>query len=254
MAIPNTTPTPNELYNGEMAKMGDTELRLVLVVTRATLGWELDSETGMRKQEDWLSHTQLKKKTGRSSASIAKAIDVCIKKGWIEARDKDSNILDTKHKRIGEKIFYRLGRTFLDKIKPESLESKEVVQDIQPESLDSLIKETKAYKRNVYTKNIYTVYEYYLKSFNRNPNLFKLSEGRKNKINARLKDAGEEMIIKAIKNISQSKFHMGDNDNHWKADLDWIIKSYEQEERLANMIPKNTNPLAKYFNKKGQNG
>ena len=46
MTIPNTTPTPNELYNGEMPKMTDTELRVVLVVTRATLGWEIDPETG----------------------------------------------------------------------------------------------------------------------------------------------------------------------------------------------------------------
>lgn len=148
--IPNTTPTPNELYNGEMAKMGDTELRLVLVVTRATLGWEMDSKTGMRKQEDWLSHAQLKRKTGRSSVSIAKAIDICIKKGWIEARDKEGNILDTKSKRIGEKIYYRLGRIFLDKIEPGFKETKEVGQ---PGFKDSLIKETLPYKRNVYTKD-----------------------------------------------------------------------------------------------------
>jgi hypothetical protein len=118
MAIPNTTPTPNELYNGEMRKMGDTELRVVLVVTRKTFGWQEDKKTGMRKKEDWINKAQLMKLTGRGSVSISKAIDGCIKKGWIEARDENGNILDTKDKRkrlgYAGKIYYRLGKIFLN--------------------------------------------------------------------------------------------------------------------------------------------
>ena len=85
--IPNTTQTPNIIFNGLMKEMSDTELRVVLIVTRATLGWVLDREKGMRKEEDWISHYQLKQKTGRESGAISKAIDRCIQKGWIEARD-----------------------------------------------------------------------------------------------------------------------------------------------------------------------
>src|SRR3990167_10361205 len=128
MAIANTTPTPNELYNGEMAKMTDTELRIVLITTRATLGWEIDKETKMRKQEDWISHYQLIKKSGRSSRSITKAIDNCVKMGWIEIRDKNGELLNTKNKRVGNKMYFRLGRLFLDKIQTPA-ESKEVEVD-----------------------------------------------------------------------------------------------------------------------------
>ena len=122
MAIPNTTPTPNELYNGEMTKMTDTELRVVLVVTRATLGWEIDHTTGMRKQEDWLSLAQIAAKTGRGHSSISIAIERAIQQKWIEARSKEGEVLDTPDKRAGKKIYYRLGRIFLDKIAtyPES--------------------------------------------------------------------------------------------------------------------------------------
>ena len=74
--LPNTTQTPNIIFNGLMREMSDTELRLVFIVTRATLGWVLDKETGMRKEQDWLSLSQLKKKTGRESGAISKAIDV----------------------------------------------------------------------------------------------------------------------------------------------------------------------------------
>lgn len=116
--IPNTTPTPNELYNGEMRKMSDAELRVVLLVTRATLGWELDNKTGMRKIEDWISHSQLVERTGKSSRAISYAVTSCVKNGWIETRDSDGNILKTPNDRrkYGRRIYYRLGKIFLDKV------------------------------------------------------------------------------------------------------------------------------------------
>lgn len=118
--IPNTTQTPNIIFNGLMKEMSDTELRIVLIVTRATLGWILDREKGMRKVEDWISHSQLKHKTGRESGAISKAIDRCIQKEWIEARDKDGVLLDTKDKRRGKNIYYRLGPGILLKTSSES--------------------------------------------------------------------------------------------------------------------------------------
>jgi len=155
MAIPNTTPTPNELYNGEMRKMSDTELRVVLVVTRHTLGWIADEKTGMRKKEDWISYYQLKQQTGRGYTALSEAIDNCIKNGWIEARDEQGNILDTKEKRHGKRIFYRLGRIFLDKIedKQTSSESERVQQTSSESELsESELSESGAYKRKTITK------------------------------------------------------------------------------------------------------
>lgn len=115
--IPNTTPTPNELYNGEMKKMSDTELRVVLIVTRATFGWIMDEKTGMRKIEDWISHSQLIRKSGRTSRSVSTAVDNCVKNGWIETRSEQGKLLATAEERKlhGGKIFYRLGKIFLDK-------------------------------------------------------------------------------------------------------------------------------------------
>lgn len=114
--IPNTTPTPNWLYNGEMKKMSDTELRIVLMVTRATLGWVLDRDTGRRKEEDWISRSQLIEKTGRSKESVNQAITRCIKMGWIEVRDKNGFILNTPKDRSGKKLYYRLGGIFTEKL------------------------------------------------------------------------------------------------------------------------------------------
>lgn len=146
MAIPNTTPTPNELYNGEMKKMNDTELRVVLVVTRQTLGWMKDDESGMRKKEDWISRSQLIEKTGRSDRAVSSAIDNCIEEGWIEARDEQGNLLDTPEKRNGlgrgNKIYYRLGHIFLKKTTEYKRgnacdPSGEKVKDFQEKGADS---------------------------------------------------------------------------------------------------------------------
>jgi len=125
--IPNTTQIPNNLFNGEMQKMKDTELRVVLIVARKTLGWIENPETGMRKEEDWISHFQLTKFTGKKSRALSTAIDNCIKKGWIEARDNKGSILDTPQKRAGKKIFYRLGEIFLSKVETPA-KSAEVSQ------------------------------------------------------------------------------------------------------------------------------
>jgi len=115
--IPNTTPTPNWLYNGEMKKMSDTELRVVLVVTRHTLGWIENKETGMRKQEDWISHSSLIKESGKSSRAISNAVANCVERGWIETRDKNGQILLTANERRRRRVFYRLGNIFTDKLK-----------------------------------------------------------------------------------------------------------------------------------------
>lgn len=153
--IPNSTQIPNNLFNGEMQKMKDTELRVVLLVARKTLGWISNIETGMRKEEDWIAHHQLKKFTGRTSRALSTAIDNCIKRGWIEARNEKGELLDTKEKRAGKKIFYRLGRIFLDKVEiaETSEKSKDVDQTSEKSSIEkSSIEKSKAYKTNTITK------------------------------------------------------------------------------------------------------
>mgnify|MGYP001583705683 CR=1 FL=1 len=144
--IPNTTPTPNWLYNGEMKKMSDTELRVVLIVTRHTLGWIENEETGMRKQEDWISHSSLIKETGRGSRAISSAIDKCVKHGWIETRDSKGKILETANERRRRRIFYRLGNIFTDKLK--STAKRNVDRNLPHFATKSTALNDRIYRRN----------------------------------------------------------------------------------------------------------
>lgn len=119
--LPNTTPVPNEIINGWAMKLKGSELKVLLLVVRKTLGWILDPKTGLRKEEDWISYSQLKNMTGLSSRPLSNAIDtLCSKYTLIEIRDKDGNKLDTIEKRkiAGRKrlsFFYRLNFGTLSK-------------------------------------------------------------------------------------------------------------------------------------------
>ncbi len=75
-----TTALPNALFDALLPTLGDTELRVLLVVARSTLGWK--QGTG-RKERDWLSHRQLQKRTGRSGAPVSRAIDSLVRRGLL---------------------------------------------------------------------------------------------------------------------------------------------------------------------------
>lgn len=103
---------------------------------------------------------------------------------------------------------------------------------------------TKQEYKNIRNKNnsisrtadaVQPYYDLYISLNNKSENTYKLTGPRISKLRARLADAGDEMLRRAIENTAKSEFHNGKNDRGWKADLDWIIKSYEQVEKLSLM-------------------
>lgn len=109
--LPNTTQIPNVILDDWMPRLNDSEFKILLVVTRQTLGWVMDDDSGRRKERDWLSTSQLEKKTGCGNRSITYALKALIEEHQlIEATDKDGNLLDTAEKRRDNRgqIFYRL--------------------------------------------------------------------------------------------------------------------------------------------------
>lgn len=108
---------------------------------------------------------------------------------------------------------------------------------LSPKNKEGRIKNTIKSKPD----GVQPLYEWYISQFEQNPKLYKLTDKRKQKLKARLSDCGADMIREAIRRTASSSFHRGDNERGWKADLDWIIKSYEQTERLSQMQPKRNN-------------
>ncbi len=81
-----------------------------------------------------------------------------------------------------------------------------------------------------------SIYDYYLKCFNKEPYQCQLNDKRKSMIKLRLNDCGKDMLMKAIETVSLNEWYMGANDHGFKADLDYILKSYDNVEKMTNLI------------------
>lgn len=107
MMIPNSTQVPNIIFDDLMSGLTDTELRVLLVIVRQTLGWIENPITKTRKEKDWISYSQLKEKTGRQSEALSNSLRGLEDKKLIEVFDKEGNRLLTKEARLGKALFYR---------------------------------------------------------------------------------------------------------------------------------------------------
>lgn len=96
------------------------------------------------------------------------------------------------------------------------------------------------------TTDVLEIYRLYLKCFklSEEDNVttveqaekrYRLTDGRRNAIRRRLKDAGKKMLMAAIVGYSREPWYTGDNDRQWTADLEkFICRSYEKVEEGAN--------------------
>lgn len=82
------------------------------------------------------------------------------------------------------------------------------------------------------------VYNHYLERFGTTAGRYKLTDKRKAKLRNRLADCGADMVCEAIDHARDDYWYNGDNPRGWKADLDFIIRSYENVEKLANLAPR----------------
>lgn len=141
----------------------------------------------------------------------------------------------TQKRQFG-RIFRTSTMTFKHQSQNSSDEQRYNSSDEQAQNSSVHIDNTQEHTQdNTSNVEIQSIYDFFISSFNKNPNQYKLTRSRKQKISARLKDAGADMLMRAIKNTSLSEFHNGDNERGWVADLDFIIRSYEQVERLSNI-------------------
>lgn len=108
-----TTPVPTALIDKVMPKLRDTELRVLLVVVRQTLGWQVGKDPLLRKERDWLTQSQLMRRTGRASGAVAHAVDALVRLDLIDVLDVKGRPLHTpaeRRRHLG-RLYYRLHLT-----------------------------------------------------------------------------------------------------------------------------------------------
>ena len=104
-------PIPTRLVDEVMPRLRDTELRVLLVVVRQTLGWQEGPDPMHRKERDWLTQSQLMRRTGRASAAVARAVDALVRDGLIEVLDRAGTPAGRRRRNgaaISGRLYYRL--------------------------------------------------------------------------------------------------------------------------------------------------
>lgn len=103
-----TTPFPDWFLDKLMPRLRDVEWRLICVLVRQTLGWQTGD--GKPKQSDWMSHSQIRRRTGRSSSAISPAIDFLCRNRLVEVDDGQGNPLRTAYIRRRHRgpLYFRL--------------------------------------------------------------------------------------------------------------------------------------------------
>lgn len=106
--LPNSTQVPNFILDELLPSLKPTELTLLLIIIRSTIGWVEDTATGRRKEKDWLSSSQLVAKTGFRRKAISSAIQSLSDRRLISVLDSQGNLLSSAKERRGKlKLYYR---------------------------------------------------------------------------------------------------------------------------------------------------
>ena len=113
--VPPTSPFipfPALYVDQVMPGLSDTEWRILCVVIRQTLGWrdEKRDDTKVRKGRDWLSHRQLKERTGKSTDSVSRGIQSLIELNLIVVEREDGTLIHHPKARRRERarLYFKL--------------------------------------------------------------------------------------------------------------------------------------------------
>ena len=112
-----TTPVPNKLFDFCLKDLQGAELKVLLIVTRQTLGWQDRRMERGRKELDWISSSQFIEKSGCSRRAITVAIDSLVRNFLIRVYDCNGNLLQHPSSRKGKhRLFYCLAPTLLSTV------------------------------------------------------------------------------------------------------------------------------------------
>jgi hypothetical protein len=108
------------LIDEVMPALRDTEWRVLCVVVRGTLGWR---EGDGRKRRDWITHSQLKRRTGRASEAVSRAVQSLVRRGYLIVSDESGVELLSPHRRrrSGSRLYFQLSPAITSRARPDSV-------------------------------------------------------------------------------------------------------------------------------------
>jgi len=109
----NSCMVPNVILDELLPDLTNPELRVLLVIDRQTLGWQVDRKTKERKTRDWITHSQFGEKTGLGETSVKKGISGLLRRELIIITNEQNKMLWTAEERREagrrhERLYYEL--------------------------------------------------------------------------------------------------------------------------------------------------
>lgn len=137
-----TTCVPNFLLDTWLPKLTESELKIILVIIRQTIGW-VDLRTGQRKIRDRISILQFRQKTGLSKRGITIGIQSLVNKGLVTVTDYEGTILPRSKNRKGKSYLYF---SFLQPAHLTTLTSAQNIPELAQKTYHNKTKRTKINK------------------------------------------------------------------------------------------------------------
>lgn len=105
MYYSRTTQVPNQLFDYLLPRLTFSELKVLLVVIRQTLGWVI-GPSGQRKSRDWLSSRRMETLSGLSKRAISMATSSLIERGLLVVTNHQGALLESPSSRKGRTRLY----------------------------------------------------------------------------------------------------------------------------------------------------
>lgn len=115
--VPNSTQVPNIFIDEVMSQVSGTAFKILMLITRNTMGWIVDPDTKRRKEKDWISYNQIREKSGASLQTISNALKELKGLDLIVATDAEGQVLQTSEEKRGQRIFYRINTESVTSLK-----------------------------------------------------------------------------------------------------------------------------------------
>jgi hypothetical protein len=106
MYYKQTTQIPNSLLDNHLRILSSSELKIILVILRQTIGFIHPKDTMRRKDRDWISQRFFMQRTGLSGRSVSSAIDSLVLKGLILVTNTNGDFMHSIKKRRGTSRLY----------------------------------------------------------------------------------------------------------------------------------------------------
>lgn len=117
LVFKNTTQTPNRLFDVYLKSLSKSELKVLLVIIRRTVGFVSPYKAQERVKWAWISQSLFMAYTGLSNRSVSSAITSLLNKKMIEVKDEKGNSVHKNYQRRASSRLYFSSNLLLEKTK-----------------------------------------------------------------------------------------------------------------------------------------